>query len=151
MLDRSTATGAENPVILRKAMEHTMINKVGIFRNGPDLEAAVTELKALLQRSRHIKVGNNHKGTNPELVLAYRIPRMLKIALGIAMGALQRTESRGAHSREDYLERNDQEWLKRTLYSWPEADAEEPTIDYESLDVSKMELPPGSRGYGTDN
>jgi fumarate reductase flavoprotein subunit len=66
---------------------------------------------------------------------------MLKIALGIAMGALQRTESRGAHSREDYPERNDQDWLKRTLFSWPDENAEQPTIDYEVLDVSTMEPP----------
>jgi fumarate reductase flavoprotein subunit len=76
---------------------------------------------------------------------------MLKIAIGVAQSALQRTESRGAHCREDYPERNDKDWLNRTLVSWPEANAIAPKIDYEPLDVNAMEIPPGFRGYGTKN
>jgi fumarate reductase flavoprotein subunit len=73
---------------------------------------------------------------------------MLKLALCVAYGALQRTESRGAHFREDFPRRNDAEWLKRTLASWPLADQTLPSLDYEALAVSGMELPPGWRGYG---
>jgi len=80
-------------------------------------------------------------------MLAYRLPRMLKIALG----AWRRTESRGAHFREDHPERNDRDWLKRTLFSWPDELAGLPNLDYEPLDVRAMELPPGFRGYGTKN
>jgi fumarate reductase flavoprotein subunit len=92
-------------------------------------------------------------GSNPELVAAYRVRRMLKLALTIAYGAYQRTESRGAHFREDFPARNDKEWLKRTLAFWPtqDADATLPHLDYEALDVKQMELPPGWRGYGTKN
>jgi fumarate reductase flavoprotein subunit len=73
---------------------------------------------------------------------------MLKVALCVAYGALTRTESRGAHFREDHPRRNDAEWLKRTLATW-HGDATLPTLHYEALDVGKMELPPGWRGYGT--
>jgi fumarate reductase flavoprotein subunit len=73
---------------------------------------------------------------------------MLKIALCVAYGALCRTESRGAHYREDYPQRNDRDWLKRTLASWPDDDQTLPTLSYEALDVMSMELPPGWRGYG---
>ncbi len=72
---------------------------------------------------------------------------MLKLALCVSYGALVRTESRGAHFREDFPRRNDAEWLKRTLATW-RGDATLPTLDYEALDVGKMELPPGWRGYG---
>jgi len=58
-----------------------------------------------------------------------------------------RTESRGAHYREDHPARNDAKWLSRTLASWS-GDATLPTLRYEALDVTKMELPPGWRGYG---
>jgi len=73
---------------------------------------------------------------------------MLKLALCVAYGALQRTESRGAHYREDYPQRNDRDWLKRTLASWPNSEQTLPTLEYEDLDIMSMELPPGWRGYG---
>jgi fumarate reductase flavoprotein subunit len=87
-------------------------------------------------------------GANPELVTAYRTQKMLKLALAVAYGALQRTESRGAHYREDHPRRNDAEWLKRTLAVWKREDDTLPTLTYEALDVTRMELPPGWRGYG---
>ncbi len=151
-LDRLQAyRGKESPVQLRKRMEQVMMDKVGLFRNGPDLERAVVELKDLLRRSREIGVCCQHPAANAELVLAYRLPKMLKIALGVAMGALARTESRGAHFREDHPERNDRDWLRRTLCTWPDARSEQPSLDYEPLDVNSMELPPGFRGYGEKN
>ena len=70
----------------------------------------------------------------------------VKLALCTAYGALQRTESRGAHTREDFPARNDAEWLTRTLAYWKEGDSL-PTLKYE--DASPwFELPPGERGYG---
>jgi fumarate reductase flavoprotein subunit len=151
-LDRLTRGGGrEDPVGLRKAMERVMTERVGLFRNGPDLRAAVNELQGLLARSRDIGVGRRHPAANPELVLAYRLPRMLKVALGVALGALERTESRGAHFREDYPARNDRDWLKRTLVHWPTEGGALPALDYEPLDVVSMELPPGFRGYGARN
>ena len=151
-LDRLLAgAGTEHAVKLHRAMEQAMMEKVGLFRNGSDLQAAVDELKDLLERSRQVGVHCRYAGANPELVLAYRLPKMLKIALGVALGALERTESRGAHFREDYPERNDREWLSRTLFTWRNADDGVPTLDYEPLDVGSMEMPPGFRGYGARN
>ena len=60
---------------------------------------------------------------NPELVSAYRVQKMLKLALCIAYGALTRTESRGAHFRQDFPRRDDAQWLSRTLATWPSPDA----------------------------
>jgi fumarate reductase flavoprotein subunit len=141
--------GKESAVALRRRMEQIMTERVGLFRNGPDLEQAVAELAELLRRSQDVAV-NGGLDANPELVLAYRLPRMLKVALSVAIGALQRTESRGAHFREDYPARDDQNWLNRTLVCWREGDAM-PTVDPEPLDVMHMELPPGFRGYGVKN
>jgi fumarate reductase flavoprotein subunit len=59
-----------------------------------------------------------------------------------------RTESRGAHFREDFPRRNDAEWLKRTLATWRDPADFLPTLAYEALDVKRMELAPGWRGYG---
>ena len=143
-----TRSGGENPYELKAAMQQVMMDKVGIFRNGPDLAEAVEELKALLVRSRNIGVRAKARSANPELEQALRVPRMIKLALCVAKGARDRTESRGAHSREDFPDRNDRDWLSRTLATWPNADDLEPTLQYEPLDVMKMEMPPGTRGYG---
>jgi fumarate reductase flavoprotein subunit len=143
-----TSAGGENPYVLRAAMEDIMMERVGIFRNGKDLGDAVEKLQDLLVRSRRMSIRSRVTGANPELTLAYRLPMMLKLALCVAHGALQRTESRGAHYREDHLERNDRDWLNRTIAVWSRNDDTLPTLSYEPIDVMAMELPPGSRGYG---
>ncbi len=143
--------GSESAYELKREMQRIMMDYVGIFRNGPELTKAVEELEALLIRSRNLGLKCKKRHANPELVEALRVKRMLKVALTVACGAEARTESRGAHAREDYPQRNDKEWLNRTLSSWPSVDATRPQLDYEQLDVMKMELPPGYRGYGINN
>jgi fumarate reductase flavoprotein subunit len=140
--------GREQADALKAQMQQTMTDKVGIFRTGADLTQAVETLQDLLVRSRAIGLRSRRDGPNPELVTAYRVQKMLKIALCIAQGASMRTESRGAHFREDHPRRNDAQWLKRTLATWRDPLATVPTLDYEALDVRAMELPPGWRGYG---
>jgi fumarate reductase flavoprotein subunit len=140
--------GSEDASQLKARMQEIMTAKVGIFRKGSDLEQAVDELQKLLVRSRNIGLRSSSPGPNPELITAYRTRMMLKVALTIAYGALVRTESRGAHFREDYPRRNDAEWLKRTLASWKSESDTLPALAYEALDVKRMELPPGWRGYG---
>ena len=142
-------SGVEDATALRVRMQEVMTSKVGIFRTGDDLSSAVEELQALLKRSRNIGLRYRARSANPELVGAYRVQKMLKVALAVACGALARTESRGAHFRHDHPRRNDAEWLKRTLATW-KADADTlPSLSWEPIDVKAMELPPGWRGYGT--
>jgi fumarate reductase flavoprotein subunit len=140
--------GTEDASVLRRTMQEIMTSKVGIFRSGDDLRAAVNELQSLLERSRNIGLRVKQGGANPELVTAYRTQKMLKLALCVAYGAQQRTESRGAHFREDFPRRDDAQWLKRTLATWNKPGDLLPTLDYEPLAIDTMELPPGWRGYG---
>ena len=140
--------GTENAVALMAEMQRTMTDKVGIFRNGKKLEEAVDNLQKLLRRSRDIGLRYKARGANPELVTAYRVRKMLKLALCVAYGALTRTESRGAHFREDFPHRDDAQWLKRTLATWKSESDTLPSLAYEAIDVMGMELPPGWRGYG---
>ncbi|NCO00613.1 MAG: fumarate reductase flavoprotein subunit [Epsilonproteobacteria bacterium] len=146
-----TKENGEDAYVLRRRMESIMMEKVGIFRNGEDLQAAVDELEELYKRSKNIEVfRSKSRGANPALVNAYRTQKMLKLALTVAYGALLRTESRGAHSREDFPERDDKNWLKRTITSWPDENQTIPTVSYEEIPIEKMEFPPGFRGYGKD-
>jgi fumarate reductase flavoprotein subunit len=140
--------GNEDANLLRIRMQEIMTEKVGIFRTGAQLMAAVDELQGLLVKSRKIAVRSKSPGANPELVTAYRTQKMIKLALCIACGAHARTESRGAHYRNDFPRRDDAQWLKRTLAVWKSENDTLPTLDYETLDVMRMELPPGARGYG---
>lgn len=143
----TSGRGSEKAEALKATMQAIMTDKVGIFREGPKLAQAVDELQQLYKRSRNLGVGAR-VGPNPELVTAYRVQKMLKLALTVAYGALQRTESRGAHFRQDHPRRDDAQWLKRTLAWWKGEDDLLPTLTYEPLDVARMELPPGWRGYG---
>jgi len=141
----------EDAYVLRRRMEEIMMEKVGIFRNGNDLKDAVDELEKLLERSKNIEVFRSKSpAANPALVNAYRTQKMIKVALTAAMGAYLRTESRGAHSREDFPKRDDENWLKRTITSWPDENQTLPTVNYEEINITTMELPPGFRGYGKD-
>ena len=149
--DIASSSGKESAFELTRLMQETMTANVGIFRHADRLQEAVSTLKDLQRRSRNIALRSSAAGANPELVAAYRLQRMLKLAQCVAFGALQRTESRGAHFRADYPQRNDLDWMRRTLATWPGADDDLPCLSYEPLDIMRMEIPPGWRGYGAKN
>ena len=142
------ASGSESAPQIMQRMQELMTAKVGIFRRGEELQSAVDELQELLRKSRNIGLRYTGSGANAELVTAYRVQKMLKLALCVAYGAVTRTESRGAHFRADFPRRNDAEWLKRTLATWRSPDDTLPSLSYEDIDIGRMELPPGWRGYG---
>jgi len=132
---------------IRDAMGETMMQQVGIFRSADELEQAIGTLKSLLADCDKAVLRAKAPGMNPELSFALRLEGMLKLSLVVAIGALARTESRGAHFRSDYPLRDDAHWLSRTLARWPEG-ASEPVLAYEP--VGLLDLPPGHRGYGSD-
>jgi len=139
------ATDGENVYKLRDEIAELLVKHVHIFRTEEGLTKGAEGLLDVVRRTKNVKVRSQAKGMNPELSSALRIEGMAKQAYLIAKGALDRTESRGAHSREDYPERNDEKWLNRTLARWPDA-AGEPVFTYEPVGV--LDLPPGDRGYG---
>jgi fumarate reductase flavoprotein subunit len=140
--------GGKNIFDIKDRMRIIMQEKVGVFRNGKDLDAAVSELEGLLKMVKEITVTDKSLCNNPELNEAYRVIKMLKLALCVSKGALERTESRGAHFREDYTKRDDENWLNRTITTWTDPNDTMPTLSYEEIDISKMEMPPAFRGYG---
>jgi fumarate reductase flavoprotein subunit len=132
---------------IRDRMAETMIGKVGIFRNGDELAEAVDELNSQYEDCGRATLRSKAPGMNPELTFALRLKNMLRLAIVTAQGALARTESRGAHYRSDFPLRNDAEWLNRTLVRWnPDKDA----ADFSYEQVGLIDLPPGHRGYGSD-
>ncbi len=137
--------GTENVYELKDEIGRILTKYVHIFRTGEGLQIAVDELKKIVARTKNVKVRTSAPGMNPELSVALRVEGMAKQAYTIAKGALDRTESRGAHYREDYPARDDKNWLNRTLVRWLDPDGE-PEFEYEP--VGLLDLPPGDRGYG---
>ena len=138
--------GTEDVYSVRNAMQDELMERVGIFRNGADLQKAVDHLREIYGRAQKVGLRSNGAGANPELGLSLKIQGMVRLALCTAYAALQRTESRGCHAREDYEARNDRDWWNRTLATWKDG-ADLPTLDYEPA-TKTVELPPGERGYG---
>ncbi len=132
---------------IRDALGEIMMSKVGIFRNADELGEAVAEIRQQLDDCDNAVLRCKDPGVNPELSFALRLKGMLRLALTVAMGAEARTESRGAHFRTDFPLRNDRDWLNRTLVRWG-ADDSDPSFAYEPTGL--IDLPPGHRGYGSD-
>jgi len=143
----SCKDGKENVFHVRNAIQDELMDRVGIFRNAKDLQKAVDNLQEIHERAKKVGLSSNGLGANPELSLALKIKGMARLALCVAYAALERTESRGCHAREDFEARNDRDWLKRTLATWKEG-SDLPHLDYEPFSEI-MEIPPGERGYGT--
>jgi fumarate reductase flavoprotein subunit len=142
----SGRNGSENVYDVRNDMQEALMKGCFVFRNGPDLEETVETLQKVLERAGRVGLQSDGTGVNHELAAALKIKGQVKLALMIAKAALDRTESRGSHNRVDFPERNDAEWLTRTLAYWKEGETL-PELQYE--DASQVfEIPPGERGYG---
>lgn len=142
--------GKENVHELKSMLGEIMWEGVGIFRDEIGLKNAVNDIKILQKRAKNIKITSKSDEINPELEEVYRLDKMLKIALCVAMGALNRKESRGAHKRSDYPKRDDKNFLNKTLFAY-DIDKNEPKINYENLDIMSMEIAPKERGYGQND
>jgi succinate dehydrogenase / fumarate reductase, flavoprotein subunit len=109
------SAGSEKVPALREAMQQTMTQKCSVFRNRINLQEALEEICQLKQRFLNVGLANKDLIFNCELQDAFELSGMLKIAETIVFCALQREESRGAHFRSDFPQRNDEQWLKHIL------------------------------------
>jgi succinate dehydrogenase / fumarate reductase flavoprotein subunit len=134
--------GAERVPLIREAMQQVMTEKCSVFRNHADLQEALTEIRQLKERCANLAVANRARRFNYELQEALELENMLKTAEVTVLSALQRKESRGAHYRSDFPERNDEEWLKHTLvYAAPEG------LKLRYKPVTVTSFPPEERRY----
>ena len=135
-------TGKENAFTISTEMKKVMFEDVGIYRNGAIMESALDKVLELKERFKHVHVTDTGKIFNTELLNAWELGNMLDVAELVTVCALNRTESRGGHSREDYPERDDQNWLKHTL-AWKEDGKVK--VEYKPVVITKYQ--PKARVY----
>jgi len=124
---------------ISEEMQTTMMEKVGIYRNAQQMQAAVDEIQALRKRYHAVRVQDTSKSFNTDLLEVIELGNLLDLSLVTAAAALQRQESRGAHSREDFTERDDEKWLRHSL-AYLEGDTVR--LDYKPVDTSIWEPKP---------
>ncbi len=107
--------GTERVSTIRKELQDSMMDNASVFRTEELLRKQVGILDELKARYREIGVEDKGKLFNTELMEAVELGFLLDNAEQLVHAALNRTESRGAHSREDFLERDDEQWLRHTL------------------------------------
>jgi succinate dehydrogenase / fumarate reductase, flavoprotein subunit len=127
--------GTERVPNIRSAMQQVMTKKVSVFRNSTNLKEAYMEICQLKQRCLNVGLTNKDLVFNLELQDAFELCGMLNVAETIVCCTLQREESRGAHFRSDYPERNDSQYLKHTLV----ADSPQgPQVSYKPVTISRF-------------
>ncbi|QQS42565.1 MAG: succinate dehydrogenase flavoprotein subunit [Acidobacteriota bacterium] len=134
--------GGENQYKIHDEMGRVMTDNVTVIRYNDRLQETDNKLLELIDRFRNISINDSNLWATQAVPHARQLWNMLQLARVITLGALNRNESRGAHYKPDFPDRNDDEWLKTTIAEYSE---EAPVLSYESVDVSHIE--PRLRDY----
>ncbi|HYI21719.1 MAG TPA: succinate dehydrogenase flavoprotein subunit [Candidatus Limnocylindrales bacterium] len=134
-----TRPRGENAQHIRVELAQAMMDRCGVFRTRDGLEKLTLEVRDLKTRYSQVAVRDRGKVFNTDLLEAREVGYLLDCAEATVAGALAREESRGAHFREDFPERNDTDWLRHTLASREEGG---PDLRYKPVTITKFEPKP---------
>ena len=133
----ASVAGGESPAQIRDEMQRVMQEDFGVFRTGEVMEQGLERLNILKSRLENASLLDKSHVFNTERVTALELDNLMATAYATAQSALARTESRGAHSREDFPARDDENWIKHTLYF-----SEGHAIDYRPVNKSPKFIEP---------
>ena len=112
----NNTSNTEDPIAIRREMRTLMQKSFGVFRDAGPMDSAYADLLALKERLSHAKLCDTSKTFNTTRVEMLELDNLMATAVATAELAKKRTESRGAHSRYDYPDRDDKHWLKHSVY-----------------------------------
>jgi len=137
------SNGKERSSQIRSELQEVMMDKVSVFRTREGLREALENVRELKKRYTHISLQDKGNCFNRDLLDAIELEYMLDLAEVITLGALRREESRGAHSREDFPERDDEKWLVHTMCKF--SDTGEAQISFKPVTITRFQ--PKERKY----
>ncbi|HHW37646.1 MAG TPA: succinate dehydrogenase flavoprotein subunit [Bacillales bacterium] len=142
----SMTTGSENAYVIHKELGEWMTDNVTVVRFNDKLLKTDEKIQELQERWDHININDSAKWNNQGVMFTRQLKNMLQLARVITLGAYNRNESRGAHYKPDFPDRNDEDWLKTTKAKFT-GEKSAPEFSYEDVDVSYIK--PRKRDYST--
>jgi len=139
-------SGKENAYVLHKELGEWMTNNMTVVRYNDKLQETIDKIKELKQRYNNINIHDTSRWNNAGVAFTRQLWNMLELAEAMTLGALLRNESRGAHYKPEFPQRDDENFLKTTKAKWT---ADGPQISYEEVDISL--IPPRVRDYTSDH
>ena len=141
-----SSTGKEKVADLRSALQEEMTDKAGVFRTEDSLAAAQSTVAGLRERFPDVAIDDKGGNYNYDLTEALEMGFLLDLAEALVVAARARTESRGGHTRDDFTQRDDANWLKHSLVRRPDGGADDRLeLDYKPVVLGKYE--PKERKY----
>ena len=133
------STEGETVAELRKELQNIMQNHFGVFRKGEFMQEGITKIADLRSRIENIKLEDKSNAFNTARIEALEVQNLLEVAEATAIAAEERKESRGAHARDDFQERDDKNWLCHSLYFPSEKRVGKRDVNFAPKTMPKLE------------
>ena len=133
------STQGESVALIRSDMQKVMQQDFGVFREGKAMQEGLQKLLAIRERLQHAVLTDKTQVFNTARIEALELENMMEVAIASAICADARKESRGAHSRLDYPDRDDQNWLKHSLY-FRDKDLSSRSVNFKPKEAQAVKL-----------
>ena len=139
------STDGEDPAQIRKDLQQCMQNNFSVFREGKAMAEGLEELKAIRERLKNAHLSDKSTEFNTQRIECLELENLMETAFATAVAANFRTESRGAHARFDFPDRDDEQWLCHSLYNPESESMTKRGVNMEP--IHREAFPPKARTY----